>query len=58
MLRMPEIVFYQTPFATIFPELPQERNINRKRISICIQGVSKKFGEWYQEKKKKEDTNK
>jgi hypothetical protein len=23
-----------------------------------IQGASKKFGEWYQEKKKKEDTNK
>jgi hypothetical protein len=23
-----------------------------------VQGVSKKFGEWYQEKKKQEDTNK
>jgi hypothetical protein len=25
---------------------------------VDIQGASKKFGEWYQEKNKKEDTNK
>jgi hypothetical protein len=27
-------------------------------VFTYVQGVSKKFGEWYQEKKKKEDTNK
>jgi hypothetical protein len=28
------------------------------REIVVIHGVSKKFGEWYQEKKKTEDTNK
>jgi hypothetical protein len=34
------------------------QRISHSQCNIRVQGASKKFDEWYQEKKKKEDTNK